>query len=145
MNKYSDIITLPHHVSTKHPQMSAIDRAAQFSPFAALTGHEAAIAETARLTDVKAEPDETQKEMLNVKLQIIKEHILSKPEIAVTYFVPDARKEGGAYLRVIGAVKKVDETDHKLIMQNGTVIPMDDIYEIESSIIFSEALPEAYF
>lgn len=132
MGKYDDIINLPHHVSAKHPQMSAIDRAAQFSPFAALTGHEAAIAETARLTETQAELDETRKETLDARLQLLREHILAKPEIAVTYFVPDAHKEGGAYLHVTGIPKKLDEIEHKIIMQDGTVIPIDDIYEIEN-------------
>lgn len=134
MGNYDDIINLPHHVSARHPQMSALDRAAQFSPFAALTGHDAAIAETARLTDVKAELDETRKEDLDRKLQILREHLLTRPEIAVTYFVPDAHKEGGAYLRTIGIPKKLDDIEHKVIMQNGTVIPMDDIFEMEGTI-----------
>ena len=134
MGNYDDIINLPHHVSARHPQMSALDRAAQFSPFAALTGHDAAIAETARLTDVRAELDETRKEDLDRKLQILREHLLTRPEIAVTYFVPDAHKEGGAYLRAIGIPKKLDDIEHKVIMQSGTVIPMDDIFEMEGTI-----------
>ena len=132
MGNYDDIINLPHHVSAKHPQMSAIDRAAQFSPFAALTGHEAVIAETARLTDARAELDETRKEELDRRLQLLRGDSLTKPQIAVTYFVPDPHKEGGTYLRVIGIPKKLDEIAHKIIMQDGTVIPIDDIYEIES-------------
>ena len=138
MGNYDDIINLPHHVSARHPQMSALDRAAQFSPFAALTGHEAVIAETARLTEVKAELDETRKETLNAVLQFLSEHIAAAPEIAVTYFVPDARKEGGAYLQITGAAKTLEDTAHKLVMQDGTVIPIDDIYEIEC------ASPDSY-
>lgn len=134
MGNYDDIINLPHHVSDRHPQMSAIDRAAQFSPFAALTGHEAAIAETARLTEAKAKLDETRKEALDARLQLIRQRLPLQPEIAVTYFVPDARKEGGSYLRVTGVPKKLDDTEHKIIMQNGTVIPIDDIFEIESTL-----------
>ncbi len=134
MGNYDDIINLPHHVSARHPQMSALDRAAQFSPFAALTGHDAAIAETARLTDVRAELDETRKEDLDRKLQILRDHLSTRPEIAVTYFVPDAHKEGGAYLRAIGIPKKLDDIEHKVIMQSGTVIPMDDIFEMEGAI-----------
>lgn len=87
MGNYDDIINLPHHVSTKHPRMSATDRAAQFSPFAALTGHEAAIAETARLTDARPVLDESRKMELNDRLQVILGHISLNPEIAVTYFV----------------------------------------------------------
>lgn len=135
MNDYDDIINLPHHESTSHPRMSAIDRAAQFSPFAALTGHEDAIRETARLTDARTELDEMKKEELDSRLKILREHLSMEPEIAITYFVPDARKEGGSYLRTIGTVKKLDDMEHKVIMANGTSIPMDDIYEIEGSIL----------
>ena len=135
MNDYNDIINLPHHESASHPRMSAIDRAAQFSPFAALTGHEAAISVTARLTDARMELDEMKKEELDGRLKILREHLSMEPEIAITYFVPDARKEGGSYIRTIGTVKKLDDMEHKVIMANGTSIPMDDIYEIEGSIL----------
>lgn len=134
MENYDDIIDLPHHESTKHPRMSALDRAAQFSPFAALTGYEAAITETARLTDARLELDEDRKEELNERLQIIREHISLEPEIAITYFVPDAQKEGGSYHKVVGIVKTLDHVEHKIIMKNGIIIPMDDIYKIESGI-----------
>lgn len=134
MGNYDDIINLPHHVSDKHPRMAALDRAVQFSPFAALTGYETAIAETARLTDARPELDESRKEELDDRLQIIREYLSLEPEIAVTYFVPDARKEGGVYLSVKGTVKKLDDTGHRLIMKNGTVIPINDIYGIEGSI-----------
>lgn len=134
MGNYDDIINLPHHESTKHPRMSALNRAAQFSPFAALTGHEAAISETARLTNTRLELDEDRKEELDEQLQIIREHISLEPEVAITYFVPDTQKEGGSYLQVIGVIKRLDDIDHKIVMKNGTVIPINDIYEIESSI-----------
>lgn len=134
MGNYDDIINLPHHESTKHPRMSALNRAAQFSPFAALTGHEAAINESARLTNARLELDEDRKEELDERMQIIRDHISLEPEIAITYFVPDSKKEGGSYLQVIGAVKKLDDIEHKILMQNGTIIPINDIYEIESSI-----------
>lgn len=133
MGNYDDIISLPHHQSTVHPHMPALDRAAQFSPFAALTGHGAAISETARLTDQRSELDETKKEELDGRLQFIRECLSMEPEIAITYFVPDARKEGGSYLHTIGKVKKLDNTGRKVIMADGTAIPMDDIYEIEGS------------
>lgn len=135
MGNYDDIINLPHHVSTVHPHMSALDRAAQFSPFAALTGHGAAISETARLTETGPELDETKKEELDARLQIIRECLSMQPEIAITYFVPDARKEGGSYLRAAGAVKKLDDIGHEVIMADGTSIPMDTICEIEGSIL----------
>ncbi len=133
MGNYDDIIRLPHHVSTKHPQMSALDRAAQFSPFAALTGHGAAITETGRLTAARHELDEDKKEELDQTLQSIREHISLEPEIAVTYFVPDAQKEGGSYLSMTGAVKKIDDMGHRMIMKDGTAIPIEDIYEMELS------------
>lgn len=134
MENYDDIINLPHHESTKHPRMSALNRAAQFSPFAALTGHEAAISETARLTNTRLELDEDRKEELDECLQMIREHISLEPEVAITYFVPDTQKEGGSYLQVIGVIKKLDDIEHKILMKNGTVIPINDIYEVESTI-----------
>lgn len=137
MGKYDDIINLPHHESTKHPKMPALDRAAQFSPFAALTGHNAAIMETARLTDNRMELDEVRKEELNEHLQLIREHLVQKPQVSITYFVPDAKKEGGAYFTITGTIGKIEETRQQVIMENGTVIPMNDIYEIESSFFLS--------
>lgn len=137
MGKYDDIIHLPHHVSTKHPQMPALDRAAQFSPFAALTGYETAIAETARLVDRRIELDENRKEELDEKLQMAREQLALEPEIAVTYFVPDAKKDGGAYVQTIGIIKKLDDIGQRIIMKDGTVIPICDIYGLESSIFRS--------
>lgn len=134
MGNYDDIISLPHHESAKHPRMPALDRAAQFMPFAALTGHNAAVMETERLTDTKMELDEMKKEELNEHLQFIKEQLLQKPQISITYFLPDTQKNGGAYLTITGTVRKIEETRHQVIMENGTVIPMDDIYEIESTL-----------
>ncbi len=137
MGKYDDIIHLPHHVSAKHPQMPALDRAAQFSPFAALTGYETAIAETARLVDRRIELDENRKEELDEKLQMAREQLALEPEIAVTYFVPDAKKDGGAYVQTIGIIKKLDDIGQRIIMKDGTVIPICDIYGLESSIFRS--------
>ena len=134
MGNYDDIISLPHHESAKHPKMPALDRAAQFMPFAALTGHNAAVMETERLTDSRMELDEMKKEELNEHLQFIKEQLLQKPQISITFFLPDTQKNGGAYLTITGTVRKVEQTRHQVIMENGTVIPMDDIYEIESAL-----------
>lgn len=134
MGNYDDIINLPHHESVKHQKMPALDRAAQFLPFAALTGHDAAIKETARLTDTRPELDEIKKDELDDRLQIIREQIALKPEVIITYFVPDAKKEGGNYHSVSGIIKKLDETGHKLIMENGTVISTNDICGIESPV-----------
>lgn len=134
MGNYDDIISLPHHESAKHSKMPALDRAAQFMPFAALTGHNAAVMETERLTDSRMELDEMKKEELNEHLQFIKEQLLQKPQISITYFLPDTQKNGGAYLTITGTVRKIEQTRHQVIMENGTVIPMDDIYEIESAL-----------
>ncbi len=132
--KYDDIIHLPHHVSKKHPHMKAIDRAAQFSPFAALTGHGAAVRETARLTDKRTELDEYMKDELNHKLQIIEERHTEYPEIEITYFQPDERKRGGAYISAVGHVKKIDDYEHTIIMNDGTLVPIKDIVRIEGDI-----------
>ena len=104
---YDDIINLPRHVSEARPRMPVYDRAAQFSPFAALTGYEAAVAETGRLTDRKAELDEGEKESINERLNLIQENLDKRPEISVTYFVPDKKKAGGEYVTVPGIAKKL--------------------------------------
>lgn len=129
-HKYDDIINLPHHVSATRAKMPISDRAAQFSPFAALTGYDAAVKETARLTDERIELDESRKTILNEKLQIIMEQIQEHPEITVTYFLPDEKKAGGVYTNVTGCVKKIDEYERTVVMTEGTKIPIDQIYEI---------------
>lgn len=134
MNNYNDIINLPHHVSTTRPQMSMIDRAAQFSPFAALTGYDAAIKETGRLTDEKIEIDEDTKASLDMKQAYLMEIIDEQPEISITYFLPDTKKSGGAYVTVTGNLKRFDEYERLLILTNGKKIPMDDIADIESDL-----------
>lgn len=135
-HRYDDIINLPHHVSPKHPQMAPLDRAAQFSPFAALTGHEAAIKETARLTDERAELDENSKELLDMRLQTIREHLTEKPEVVVTFFEPDQKKSGGTYVTVTGRIKKIDEYEGKLVLEDGISILMADVTAIESEIFY---------
>ena len=129
-HKYDDIINLPHHVSKSHPQMSLLNRAAQFSPFAALTGHEAAIQETARLTDSFIELDEDRKERLNEQLQMIMENLEQKPECEITYFQPDEKKTGGSYVTVCGRIKKIDRLEHRIIFTDGTVLPIKHLYSI---------------
>ena len=131
---YEDIINLPHHVSTKRPQMSMLDRAAQFSPFAALTGYDAAIKETGRLTDEKIEMDEASLNMLNMKFQLLVEALGDEHEVSFTYFKPDETKAGGAYVTATGIVKKVDDYERLITMVDGAKIPMDDVYSIESEI-----------
>ena len=130
MMNYEDIIYLPHHRSKKHAPMPLIDRAAQFSPFAALTGHDAAIMETARLTDRKIELDEYEIAVLDDRLQTIKVQLESHPEITVTYFQPDIRKDGGEYITVTGRVKKIDEYAKTMILDDSTRILIEDIIEI---------------
>ena len=136
-HKYDDIINLPHHVSKKHPQMSLHDRAAQFSPFAALTGHKAAINETARLTDEKQILSEDVIAKLNEQLNLIKENIGTNPIVTITHFVPDDKKSGGAYISNTGVVKKINEYNHTVVLTDKTVIPIEQISEIQSDI-FSE-------
>lgn len=134
IKNYDDIINLPHHVSKKHPPMKAIDRAAQFSPFAALTGHDAAVKETARLTDKRVELDEYMKDYLSRKLQIIEDRLKDNPEIEITYFQPDRKKKGGSYVTYTGTVKKIDQLELIIIMTDGTVIPIDEIISIDGQI-----------
>lgn len=136
-HKYDDIINLPHHVSKKHPQMSLHDRAAQFSPFAALMGHKAAINETARLTDEKQILSEDVIAKLNEQLNLIKENIGTNPIVTITYFVPDDKKSGGAYISYTGVVKKIDEYNRTVVLTDKTVIPIEQISEMQSDI-FSE-------
>lgn len=132
--KYNDIINLPHYQSKKRPHMSLHDRAAQFSPFSALTGHDEAIKETARLTDAKAELSEAKKTILNEKFNFIFDHIYDRPEITVTYFIPDLYKSGGAYAEFTGYVKKYDYYNRILHFTDNTEIKIDDIWEIEGTI-----------
>lgn len=130
-HKYDDIINLPRPVSRRHAPMSLIDRAAQFSPFAALTGYDAAIRETARLTDERIELDESSKAELNEKLQLILESVDSQPCVTVTYFQSDERKTGGAYVSVTGRVKKINAYGQTVTMTDGTVIDISRIYGID--------------
>jgi len=131
--KYDDIIHLPHPVSKKHLPMSPLDRAAQFSPFAALTGHTEAIKETARLTEEQMELDEDSKELLNEKLQMLKKCLkdaMELPMVTVTYFEPDVRKSGGSYVTVTEAVKKLKESERKIVFDSGNEVLFDDIIEL---------------
>lgn len=129
--KYDDILHLPHLTSAKHPRMPISERAAMFSPFAALSGHGAAIQETARLTEQRIELDEDAKADLDRRQVALLEHILEQPEITVTWFHPDQRKDGGAYLTTIGQLKKLDEIQRVLILMDGTKIPLDDVANLE--------------
>ena len=130
-HQYDDIIDLPHHVSGRHPRMPMIDRAAQFSPFAALTGYDAAIEETARLTDRKRDLSEERKQELSRQLNALRARIKSDPAVTVVFFEPDARKAGGEYKTVTGIVKKIDPLRSVLELTSGTAIPFDDILSLE--------------
>ena len=131
--KYEDILHLPHPDSPKHPRMSLYDRAAQFSPFAALTGLDAALRETARLTDQRITLDEYEQAALDETLQTVRDALTKKehPTVEVCYFVPDTRKAGGAYCTVTGVVKKMAEFEGLLIMADGTEVPMGEISVLE--------------
>lgn len=132
--KYDDIINLPHHVSATRPPMSMSDRAAQFSPFATLTGYDSAIKETGRLTDGRVELDEDELLSLNAKFQLLIDTLHEQPEITFTYFKADERKTGGAYITESGAVKKMDDFERLIVLQSGTKLPMDDIVNIDGEI-----------
>ena len=138
-HRYDDIIDLPHHQSMAHPQMSRINRAAQFAPFAALTGYDAAIAETGRLTDAAAELDESRKAVLNAKLQLLLRQIHDRPPATFTFFVPDQRKAGGAYRSVTGIIRKYIAAENALLLEDGTVIPIDRITDADSPLLLRAA------
>ena len=134
---YDDIIDLPHHVSERHPQMSMYNRAAQFAPFAALTGHNAAITEAARLTEAEQELSERDAEVLNRKLAYL-QSLDEKPTISVTYFVPDDKKEGGSYHTATGIVKSVEPDKGVLQFEDGTGIPVIRIKDIDGECFLTE-------
>lgn len=134
IDKYDDIINLPRHVSKKRVPMPIQERAAQFSPFAALTGHDAAVKETARITEKRIELDQYIKEELNHKLQILIEKIEENPKIKVTYFEPDDKKNGGVYITIIGRIKKIDEYGKIIFMTDDIEVHIDEIVRIEGEI-----------
>lgn len=131
---YDDIINLPHHTSKTRSRMSRQDRAAQFSPFAALTGYDDVVKETARLTDQQVELTEDEKSMLDEKLRLVME---SESVAAVTWFRPDLKKSGGAYVTTTSRVKKTDQLHHLLVMEDGTQIPINAVIDIDSNIFLS--------
>lgn len=134
MGNYDDIIDLPHHVSETHPPMSRADRAAQFSPFAALTGYDAAVRETARVTERRIELDEGVKAELNARLNCILEHLPEHPQVSITYFMPDEKKSGGAYRTVTGAVRKLDGFAKTLTLADGTTISMEEMVHVTGNL-----------
>ena len=134
MKDYNDIINMPHHVSNNRPQMSIRDRAAQFAPFAALTGYDDAVRETARQTNQKIELLDEQVAILNEKILFLIEKIKDNLEITITYFIPDKKKEGGAYATVKGIIKKIDEYNKLIILNDGREIMMDSIFDLQGDI-----------
>ena len=131
MGKYDDIIHLPHHVSNTRAHMPMLDRAAQFMPFRALTGYEDAVHETARHTDEKIELTEDEKTVLDVKLQRLADDLANQPLVTLTWFQPDKRNAGGAYVTTTGQVKKIDDFEGALILLSGESIPVEDILDIQ--------------
>lgn len=135
LDSYEDIINLPHHVSTKHPQMTKIARAAQFAPFSALTGYSDALRETERLTTKRIELDDGLKAILNKKLHLILDNIKEIPEVTFTYFIYDNLKTGGKYITITGKVKKIDIVSGYIFLSNKTKIPINEIININSNLI----------
>lgn len=132
---YEDIINMPHHVSKTRPRMSLHDRAAQFSPFAALTGYDAAIKETARLTADKIDLDENSRTSLDEKMLFIMSELSKKPVVAITYFKKDERKAGGSYETAEGCIRKIDLYERVIVMENRMSIRIEDIIEIDSDVL----------
>lgn len=126
-NVYGDIMNLPHHVSSTHPQMPMKDRAAQFSPFAALVGYDDAVREAGRLTDEKTELTEDSLNELNGRFRFLLAHPEEEPEVTITFFKADERKAGGAYIETTGVVRKIDLPERRITMRDGRSIPMDDV------------------
>lgn len=133
-DNYDDLLHLPHPTSKKHPRMSRLDRAAQFSPFAALTGYDDAVKETARLTDRRVELSDDELAVLDERLRLVLAWEDEPPLVSVTWFNPDQRKEGGSYITTQGRIRKVDELKRVLVMEDGGKIPVDDIVELDSEI-----------
>lgn len=133
---YTDILNLPHPTSKKHPRMTRTARAAQFAPFAALTGYNEAIKETSRLTDEQLDLDDTEKDQLNKKLQLLRQNLPRQLPITITFFIPDTQKTGGSYQTITGSVKKIQEYERRLIMTDETIIPIEAIIGL-----YGEALP----
>ena len=134
-SRYSDMMDLPHHTSSKRPRMPVADRAAQFSPFAALGGYDAAIQETGRYTGERIELDENSKAILDEKLRLLMEQMPERPEITITYFQPDDKKEGGMYVEVTGYVKKLDPYGKMIVMGDGTQIGIEQILDISGEVV----------
>jgi len=137
---YEDIVNLPRHISKVHPQATMADRAARFSPFAAISGYEDMVKEAARVTEERIDITDATKELLNEKLNMIIEFLDEEPEVTITYFEPDKKKDGGAYISITGTVKRIDEYERIVLMSNDKKIRIDEIYAIESDLFYSLGL-----
>ena len=137
---YEDIVNLPRHISKVHPQATMTDRAARFSPFAAISGYEDMVKEAARVTEERIDITDATKELLNEKLNMIVEFLDEEPEVTITYFEPDKKKDGGAYISITGTVKRIDEYERIVLMSDDKKIRIDEIYAIESDLFYSLGL-----
>ena len=142
--RYDDIVGLPPPTSRRHPRMPIRERAAIFSPFAALSGHGAAIAETARLTERRMELDEDTKAELDRRQAVLLAHIGEQPEVTVTWFQPDKKKDGGTYITTTGRLKKLDTVQRVLVLLDGTSIPLEDVAGLEGDI-FQEFIDDLIY
>ena len=134
---YEDIVNLPPHISKKHPQPTMMDRAARFAPFAAITGYEEMVLEEARVTEERIDLDEGALFLLNEKLNMIQEFLDEEPEVTITYFEPDKRKSGGAYVSITGTVKRIDGYEHLVLMNDGKKIRIEEIYNIQGDLFYT--------
>lgn len=139
---YEDIVNLPRHISKIHPQATMADRAARFSPFAAISGYEDMVKEAARVTEERIDITDATKELLNEKLNMIIEFLDEEPEVTITYFEPDKKKDGGAYISITGTVKRIDEYERIVLMSDDKKIRIDEIYAIESDLFYSLGLDD---
>lgn len=139
---YEDIVDLPPHISKKHPQPTMLERAARFAPFAAITGYEEMVLEEARVTEERIDLDEGTLSLLNEKLNMIQEFLDEEQEVTITYFEPDKKKSGGAYVSITGVVKRIDEYEHFVIMTDGKKIRIEDIFALESDLFYSLGLED---
>lgn len=139
---YEDIVNLPRHISKVHPQATMADRAARFSPFAAISGYEDMVKEAARVTEERIDITDATKELLNEKLNMIIEFLDEEPGVTITYFEPDKKKDGGAYISITGTVKRIDEYERIVLMSDDKKIRIEEIYAIESDLFYSLGLDE---
>ena len=135
LDRYQDMLDLPRPPSPSHAPMRRRDRAAQFAPFAALTGHSAAIAETGRLTDQRMELDEYEMARVDAELQRLQELLPGRPMASITYFVPDERKNGGSYQSITGEVKRIDAVAGMIQMTDRREIPIEDVFSVTAESV----------